>query len=615
MFEDINKTYFLLAVVGITLLYLFIRRLKEKTRISISEPGKFLRDLGLLSIVDDGSLMELMLSNVELDKPVARVMSENENQPNVWILDGDLDDDFDSFDYRMRGYITPEGFIYKQFYKNDKPVLVGYTARLKEPNKPTIKGKRSWTSLWLESELYAFEVNPDGSIPDKPLTKRVGYACKSGIAFNGKRPVTFEAKACATALLYQKYGPKEKKNIIYREPVYGWNDTALLTAIVYSVIFMILYFTYTCMLNKPLLGNDFYAVFILYGCYYALWALIRQFKIDSIENSHSIQPHLDMLNKGLGLKRFDSAIAILCSIAAYYIYFFMDYDLLPLIGAVMYGISHNALANKIRRPWKIVTNFDEERNMNDESYEIMPFASMTPPSGEMVRVFDWDLDSSNGRKLHGNLTVHFSMDLYEQMRTENPFYSQDTQKSKHVRVAEMIHRMLNDHIYSERVRYIASYIINEANFAKLDEINRLQFALDFVQEPNIEYVQDRYSKSIQYAPEYMRYPDETLYDQEGDCDCKSLLAGMILYYMGYKVLFISSAIRQHTAIAIEFKENDWLSTVFSSYSSFENAIIVHNHRKYVYCETTGDGFRIGQLVDEMRVDDFETRIEIEKEEE
>lgn len=608
MFDDISKIYFVAAVLGFVILYFLIRHMRPKTWVSISEPGKLLKSIGFIRDAKDNEALEMKLTNVELNKPAVRVLSEELHKSDVWIVNGDLDDDSNQSDYRLRGYVTSEGYIYQQSLKTEKPKLIGYTARKSDPNVPTVKGKRSWTSLWLDSELYAFSGNPEVQTED-PSNRIVGYSCLSGISFHNKGPVSLEAKACASAMLYGKFGPKEEKNVVYKDPAYSWNDTALLASIVFSFIFLALYFVYMFFLKKPLLGNDFTAAFILCGCYFLVWAAVREYKIYSIENSHSFQPQLDMLNKSLSLGKYDGAIVSLAGLAMYFSYMYYDHDFMPLIFAIMYGVSKNGLTRAHRQPWKIIANYDEEKTYEEEELMPGPFASMTPPSGEMVRVYDWDLDSANGVKVHGNLNVYFSMEEYSRMRQNNPYFSQKIEKTKFEYVTAMIDKLMSERSYSERIRYIASYINMESNHARLDEMDRLQFALDFVQEPNIDFVKDKDSKSIQFASEYVRFPDETLYDQEGDSDCKSFLAGSILFFMGYQVLFLSSSKKQHSAIAIELKDNSWLTSYMNSRIVLEDVSVEYKHRRYVYCETTGDGYRIGQLVDDMRIDDFETRVE------
>lgn len=604
MFDDINKFYFFIAIAGITLLYLLIRHLRPKTWISVSLPGKTLRNVGYLMNGESEDILEMKVTNEEIKRPAARIVTNENDTSVVWLAYGDLDDDENQNDYRMKGYITKEGYIYRQFLKKDNPVLVGYTARESDPTEPTIKGKRSWYTLWLDSELNVYQGDPKA--PGDPAQRRIGYVRLSGISFK-KKVISREAQGGATALFYQKYGPKEEGANIYKEPVYGWNDTALVTTIIYSVLFLILYFTYTSILDRPLLGNDYTAAFILAGCYHALWAIVRQIKIECIEKSISIQPQLDMLNKGLSLGRFDSVLVTLCGLSLYFTRFYYDFDLMPLLYAIIFGVTKNGLTSSTRRPWKIISNYEEELNYDEEDELVKPFAAMTPPQGEMTRTYDWDLDSSTGIKLHGNLVIHFSMEQYNNCRNENPYFSQGIEKTKQEYVQEMFDRMIANPAMTERVRYIASYIKNESSHAKLEEKDRLQFALDFVQEPNIDFIMDKNSKSIQFAAEYVRYPDETLYDQEGDSDCKAMLASMILFFLGYNIVYLSSSKQKHSAIGVELDKNPWVE----NYSDLKtDSIVSVNHHQYVYCETTGDGYRIGKLVNDMRIDDFETRVEL-----
>ena len=595
-----------MVVVGVTAIYMLIRLLRPKTWISISAPGKTLRNIGYLINGGSSNLMEMKSANAEIKRPAARVVTDENDRAITWIAYGDLDDDENLNDYRMKGYITKEGYIYKQLLKRDTPVLVGYTARESAPNVPTTKGKRSWTSLWLDSKLNVYVGDPKNTAKD-PKERRVGQICLSGISLK-KKVITREGQGGVAALFYQKYGPKEETIPVYKEPVYGWNDTALISSIIFSVLFMLLYFTYSIIFQKPLIGDDLIAVFILSACYHAIWAIVRQIKIDSIEKSISIQPQLNMLNKEVGLAKFDMVIIALCLVGFYVTKFFYSYDLYPLLYAITFGVTKNKITSSNKRPWKVISNYDEESNIDDEEELVQPFATITPPEGEMTRTYDWDLDSSTGIKLHGNLVIHFSMVQYNNCKNENPYFSQQIEKPKHDYINDMFNRMIKDPEMTERVRYIASYIKNECSHAKLEEKESIQFALDFVQEPNIDYVLDKNSKSIQFAAEYVRYPDETLFDQEGDSDCKSMLAAMILYFMGYNIVYLSSSKQKHDAIAIELNSNPWMEDNYIDYDA--DSIITIQRHQYVYCETTGDGYRIGKLVNDMRIEDFETKVEL-----
>lgn len=105
----------------------------------------------------------------------------------------------------------------------------------------------------------------------------------------------------------------------------------------------------------------------------------------------------------------------------------------------------------------------------------------------------------------------------------------------------------------------------------------------------------------------MRFPDEVLFDQEGDCDCKSSLTAAILHELGYNVIVMLSQKLQHAAIGIEMKE-EWLNIIMPE--NPESVIKEYNSRKYIYCETTGDGYRIGHIRQTDTIQDFDTIVEI-----
>ena len=64
---------------------------------------------------------------------------------------------------------------------------------------------------------------------------------------------------------------------------------------------------------------------------------------------------------------------------------------------------------------------------------------------------------------------------------------------------------------------------------------------------------------------------------------------------------------QHAAIGIEMKE-EWLNIIMPE--NPESVIKEYNSRKYIYCETTGDGYRIGHIRQTDTIQDFDTIVEI-----
>jgi len=109
-------------------------------------------------------------------------------------------------------------------------------------------------------------------------------------------------------------------------------------------------------------------------------------------------------------------------------------------------------------------------------------------------------------------------------------------------------------------------------YSPYQEVN---FVLAFVQ--SIPYATDLNSTGYQ---DYPRFPVETLVDNVGDCKSHSILFATLTLMLGYGVVFINPP--DHLAVGVEG------NNLQGTYWTYDN-------QTYYYCETTGEGFTIGQL--------------------
>jgi hypothetical protein len=227
---------------------------------------------------------------------------------------------------------------------------------------------------------------------------------------------------------------------------------------------------------------------------------------------------------------------------------------------------------------------------------------------EVKRVYKWDLDSVRNRKLHGELSLTFSKNEMQALRDLNPFstYGRDG-KSYATNIRIMFRYLLDNPAQREKVRTVANYIRQRITRAKYSELDMVQFALDFVQAPNIVYRIDEECESIEHVKEYMRFPDEVLFDKEGDCDCKSSLMAAIFHELGYNVIIMLSQNLGHAAIGLECGKG-WLNQIKPR--KLHTVMRTYNNKRYLFCETTGDGFKIGEIRNTDSVKSFDTIIEI-----
>jgi hypothetical protein len=114
------------------------------------------------------------------------------------------------------------------------------------------------------------------------------------------------------------------------------------------------------------------------------------------------------------------------------------------------------------------------------------------------------------------------------------------------------------------------------------EYQKVSFTLAFVQ--SLPYTSDDVTTG---HDEYPRFPVETLVDNGGDCEDTSILFATIVKQMGYGAVFINP--EGHYAVGVLGE---------SSLDGYYRNYPTDSDNRYYYCETTGEGFEIGELPDD-----------------
>ena len=442
---------------------------------------------------------------------------------------------------------------------------------------------------------------------NKQKSEKEPLASASYVGFHISRNdiLPAEARACAFAALSGNFNRGSNSEFFKSKP-YGWIDTALLTSVVYTCLFFVIYFVYNVILERPLLGDDGIAFIVLTASYYLLWALVRLVKIDCIENSNSFQKRLDLFNKNLGVKGFNIATLVIGLIAIIFCLAEEVLDFVPLIWAIVFGVFMNMTMKGANSKWLISTSFQENDNSEIEDNEVIN------PPGDIARTYEWELDSTySTQQLKGSLTLYFTSQEIADIRQTNPFFAQRKDKSDKEYIHEMFQYLTEHRHFLARIKYIARCINDTIKSNSLTPIDKIQFTLDFIQEPNIRFVENRESRAINNYEYYIRYPDEILYDKEGDSNSKSLLAAALFHTMGYNVMYLASRKHNHSAVGIEI---DPRYMAYGWYgSNINDMVIVENGKSYLYCETTGDRFRIGKPIGGMNLNDFDEKVILESE--
>ena len=138
----------------------------------------------------------------------------------------------------------------------------------------------------------------------------------------------------------------------------------------------------------------------------------------------------------------------------------------------------------------------------------------------------------------------------------------------------------------------------------LAEYEMYDLLLKFCQM-NIEYKVDDECDSIGRRTEYFRFPGETLFDLEGDCDCKSVLAYSLFSLLGADAELVTVCInsdhnpnhlRNHAALIL--KNNPNKVKLPPTYP----LVNLKGIGSVVFCDATAEGMPPGEYSPDMDLD-------------
>ncbi len=133
------------------------------------------------------------------------------------------------------------------------------------------------------------------------------------------------------------------------------------------------------------------------------------------------------------------------------------------------------------------------------------------------------------------------------------------------------------------MRVLAQKLNETTTQLEYNSYDQVSFVLAFVQ--SLPYTSDKVTTG---SDEYPRFPIETLVDDGGDCEDTSILFATLTLIMGYGTVYLNPP--NHYAVGIL---GESLKGTYWTYPEGSN-------NTYYYCETTGDGFKIGQIPSEFQ---------------
>ena len=471
---------------------------------------------------------------------------------------------------------------------------LGYITDAK--GRPGINGSGKWYELWLRKHSYVYScpllASEDGD-SEAAKDNLIGKVVETGRIFKAKpNQFTVTARAGGFLLLYKDRQPKPQSEDAMSERL-TWKDTALPAAVLFTFIYGLFFLTGTGKMSFPALGEQIGFTVALLLAYFTIWAILRQLKIEASLEGKSFDDFLMLIDRNTGVGGLNNWIILASSAALLVSIYIYGSDFVPLQAAILIGVWVNR-KYITREPWELSDADDEEETRlpdwtddddNDEEGggEDDGDGDSENTDNDVERHFTWNLDSVY-YQLKGDLTLSFNPEKIAALRANNPFRL-NPNKDHNANARELFETCK----HNKKVHQVLRYMDALSRKAGLGELDKMQFILDFVQKPNIEYAYDEKCDEIGNPRDYARYPDETMYDGRGDCDCKAALAAVLFREAGYKTAYVTTS--NHAAIAVAFKNKGASELV----SMAEQSLVTNDGYMYFFCETTGDGFRIGDL--------------------
>ena len=369
----------------------------------------------------------------------------------------------------------------------------------------------------------------------------------------------------------------------------------------------------------------------LFGIYLDIWVALHIIDMDCRSRNNPFMLFFRTVNTNTGVAKWNIMLLIvsIATLIASYTTLSTTHSYfigLPLFAAATISMIVNLIVGPnddwyVKKPSQIKW----ESHDKDGKVKIKAGSQDLANNGKtpVERTFKWILKDKWGIATDPSdiVKITFYKEDWEEpdpeMRKKNPFYgvSDDGKTFNWLNMASDLSKSIpvvlqgpdnNDNDTEQR----AIDTILQSAFDIADKYNMADFEipeliLTFCQSDEIKYVVDEKSVAINRfnstntdgdpALEYFRFASETLYDKEGDCDCKSVLAYRLMNAMGIDVKLVSvctngSAVPTH--IAIIFKDDTNRYRKLAQYPD------------YTYCEATSNGWKIGdipEIVDEKTI--------------
>jgi len=375
-----------------------------------------------------------------------------------------------------------------------------------------------------------------------------------------------------------------------------------------AVVYTLLYVIILMIVRMTILIDSESSLFILglFLLYPILWGTL--FLIDQDRRSRNLPAALwiESLCRNTGVSEWNY-ILLVVSILGCIASIFLSFALLPLVVVVAVGTLLNLIFYS-DKDWRIKSPTDNIWNLfhPDDSEDVRvktqeqgqgDTEQFVPDPGKtlVTKKFTWRLEQSFGIKDMDNVT---EVQLYkedfdnpdEYVRKENPF------RNEHGTFQEKVPKVLKGPQTSKDMedRALRSVIESAGDICKrynMADFELLELLVHFCRHC-LHFQMDIGGVGINAKADYVRFPSELLYDEYGDCDCKSALAYRLLETVGLDVKYVTTNKKTvegtaHAFLLINVRNRNY------NFSKKYQTLNSPRFKDYAMCEPTGGLSRIG----------------------
>lgn len=407
-------------------------------------------------------------------------------------------------------------------------------------------------------------------------------------------------------------------------PSMSAKDLVFPAMLIYVLLFSVFSNLFLHYQLSPAMGSILSYIVSMVMAYALIWWLLLLVKTDLGNQNTTFMPLLQLINRNTGIRGWNVFLILVSAVGMAFTLFINvgagGYVLFPLFLIIFFGTFYNSVVFPAQ-PWQINNTLSDiiqpdlqtKRTRNQQAQA---------NSGKTIQLeFNWDLSKIDGLgsteiiKITGQVNEDDFKDT-SNIRKKNPFFgddngipkwkkawnfdSQNPAQSTSINFDQfnkMIIEVITnspDKSQDDLIRTIiekCNEVVQKNNLALYELFNLITNFCQF----QVNYKIDGDSTSIgQKAEEYVRFPIETLFDKEGDCDCYAALVYKIFKSLNIGVDDVKYGIADVVGVskhAFLLVKKDGKIPLTPNISTYNNVPGLQG--EYAFCEATTRGWKIG----------------------